>query len=307
MPLLSIVITNYNHGKYLPKAIDSLLDQKYQDYEILIIDDASTDNSLGVIDSYIAQYPFIRLIRHEKNRGVCFSLCEGVDEAKGVYLHTMGADDYRLPGFMDKTMKILVEHPEIGVACSDFGYVMGEKNDGPVLREQLIGSVQGPSVFQPSQIVSVFQTTHFWVPGHTAILKRELARKYGKYNSALKFYCDWFLLHQIALNHGAAYVPDTLSVWWIHTNSYSTNLLGDKKNKNSVYHSVLNILSKKENKKSRRLFMQSTLLAVVLKSLLKDLIWKPKYWPYFAYLAKKSIYWRVQALKKRIKWRLYYL
>lgn len=291
-PLLTIVITNYNHGKYLPKAIDSLVSQDFFPFEVLIIDDASTDHSLEVIDEYARRYPLIRVIKHAVNRGICFSLCEGVEAAKGTYVHTMGADDYRLPGFVKKTMDLLVKHPQIGVACSDFGYIKGDTNEGPILSEKLIGSLSAPAVFSPQEVLRIFQTTHLWVPGHTAIFKRELALKYKKYDEKLKFLCDWFLLHQIALNEGVGYVPETLSVWWIRASSYSSSLLEDKKNKKEVYRNLFNFLFKSKDQKLRQLFAKSTLLRTPFNALFTEIFFKPKYWPFFLYFAKKSLYIR---------------
>lgn len=295
-PLLTVVITNYNHAAYLPKAIDSLVEQTFTAFEILIIDDASTDNSLEVIDRYVTQYPFIRAIKHEKNRGVCFSLSESVEAARGVYIHTMGADDYRLPTFMEKTMRLLLDNPQIGIACSDFGYVKGESSAGSVLTDKLLPHIQKPIVFSTAQVIHLFQTTDFWVPGHTAILKKEWAVKYGKYPSQLTFLCDWFLLHQIALGEGVGYIPETLSVWWIHSHSYSSNILENLAKKKETYRNVLKILFQKENQKICRLFMRSTLLRLTFKALFWETFYKPRYWPFFLYLRWKTVCWH---FKKR--------
>lgn len=295
-PLLTVLITNYNHGRYLSQAIDSLLIQDFSSYEILIIDDGSTDHSVEVIDSYVARYPCIRVIKYAKNQGVCFALNDGTEKARGVYLHTMAADDYRLPGFFSKTMGILLKNPDIGVACSAFGYVHGENPGEAIQTIPQIPDIYEAKAFNSKEIVRVFQTTHFWIPGHTAIYKRELAAKHQKYNPDLKFYCDWFLLHRIALHHGAAYVPETLSVWVIYSNSYSGVLTSNKIEKKKVYYNVLKILSERKNKATRALFMKSTLLQLVFKTLFREVIYKPQYWGFLWYLKRKSLYWRVKKI-----------
>src|SRR3989344_2860745 len=300
-PLLTIVITNYNHGKYFPKAIDCLVSQDFFPFEILIIDDASTDNSLEIINKYASQYSFIRVIAHKKNQGVCFALCEGIEEAKGTYVHTMGADDYRLPGFIKKTMTVLLEQPHIGVACSNFGYITGHTNEGPILTEKLIESFSAPVIFDSREILRVFQTTHLWVPGHTAILKRESALKYKKYDQSLKFLCDWFLLHQIALNEGVIYIPETLSVWWIHPSSYSANLLQDKKSKKTVYRNLFQLLFESKDQKTSQLFIKSTLLRVAFNALFAEIFYKPKYWISFVFFLRKSMSLRWEFIQGKIE------
>ncbi|MCH9609791.1 MAG: hypothetical protein S4CHLAM45_01830 [Chlamydiales bacterium] len=294
-PILTIVITNYNHGCYLPKALDSIVNQQSFPFEILIIDDASTDNSLDVIASYQKRYPFIRLIKHAVNQGVCFSLSEGVDEALGEYVHTMGADDFRLPGFIENTLSILLKHPKIGLACSDFGYIRGKTQDASIQTDRLI-KAHKPHVFHSKQLLSLFQTTDFWIPGHTAIFKRKLAIEHKKYHPELQFLCDWFLLHRIALKHGVAYIPQTLSIWWIHSDSYSETLLKDKRKNQNVYNTLFQLLFQTENREIGALFFKSTLLRKASKALFSKIYYKPKYWPTLFYLAKKSILYRLKLL-----------
>lgn len=294
-PLLTVVITNYNHALYLPKAIDSLLSQiTTSTYEILIIDDASTDSSWEIIQRYVHSFPVVRAVRHFENRGVVAALNTGAKEAKGLYLHTMGADDFRLPGFFEKTLEPLIKNPKIGVACSDFGYIKGKTNEGPVHTDRLIQERQTTQIFYADEILKIFQTTHFWIPGHTAIYKREFAFNYGLYRTELKFYCDWFLLHQIALYHGAAYIPETLSVWWIHTHSYSNHLLNSSAEKKSVYRTLLSFLDKEATTKT--LFKKSTLLRGVFNTLIGELYYRPKCWPFLWYFGRKSLYWKWKAI-----------
>ncbi|MCH9614501.1 MAG: hypothetical protein SP1CHLAM54_15380 [Chlamydiia bacterium] len=287
-PLVTIVITNYNHARYLPKAFESLLKQTYPQVEILVVDDGSTDNSVEVTK----RYKEVRLIEHEKNQGVAAALNTGLFEAKGEYVHTMGADDLRMPDFLEKTMRPLIENNEIGLACSDFGYVKGETNEGEVRTDRLLKGVSETQVFGKKEIVRVFQTTHFWIPGHTAVYKRELALKYGGFKEELKFYCDWYLLHQIALDSGALYVPKTLSVWWIYEASYSGELVENLGEKRRVYRSLLQDL--KTKKPMQKAFMRSTLLRLPCKCLLRELFYRPRYWGFFLYLARKSLYLRMK-------------
>ncbi|MDR2524122.1 MAG: glycosyltransferase [Candidatus Nomurabacteria bacterium] len=95
MPKISVIITSYNTEKYITDALDSVLCQTFTDYEILIIDDCSTDSSVKTIKKIIKQHPerTIRLLENKENRGVSFSRNRAMDEATGEYILFMDSDD----------------------------------------------------------------------------------------------------------------------------------------------------------------------------------------------------------------------
>ena len=92
-PLLSVTVLNYNYGSYLPDCIDSILAQTFRDFELIIIDDCSSDNSLDVVQPYLAD-PRVRLVAHEANVGYGGSLIEGTEvHSRGEYVTVISADD----------------------------------------------------------------------------------------------------------------------------------------------------------------------------------------------------------------------
>src|SRR4051812_34884538 len=78
IPTLSVTVLNYNYGTYLPGCLDSILGQTFRDFELIVIDDTSSDNSLEVIKPYLAD-PRVRLVAHKKNVGYGGSLIEGTE------------------------------------------------------------------------------------------------------------------------------------------------------------------------------------------------------------------------------------
>jgi glycosyltransferase involved in cell wall biosynthesis len=103
-PLVSIVVPNYNYSSYLKKRIDSILNQTFQDFELIIIDDHSSDNSVEVIEPYLA-HPFIRLLQNRKNSGsVMKQWVIGVKNAVGELVWVAEADDYCEPNFLERTI-----------------------------------------------------------------------------------------------------------------------------------------------------------------------------------------------------------
>jgi len=83
LPTLSVIIPNYNHGKYLPACLNAILRQSVTPLEVIILDDCSTDNSVEVVERFAAEDPIFRLIRNPKNLGVMPNVNKGVDLARG--------------------------------------------------------------------------------------------------------------------------------------------------------------------------------------------------------------------------------
>lgn len=93
---LSIVVNMYNTAKYMPRCMETLLEQDIpqEEYEIILVDDCSPDNSLEMAREYAAQYKNVRVCTHEKNKGLAAARNTGIDAAKGQYLCFVDPDDY---------------------------------------------------------------------------------------------------------------------------------------------------------------------------------------------------------------------
>jgi glycosyltransferase involved in cell wall biosynthesis len=105
-PVISVVLPVYNGEKYVAEAIDSILSQTFTDFELIIINDGSTDNSLEVLEAYQKYDARIRLISRE-NKGLVATLNEGIDLAKGVWLARMDQDDITMPHRFEKQLQHL--------------------------------------------------------------------------------------------------------------------------------------------------------------------------------------------------------
>jgi len=126
-PLVSVVLSVYNGEKYLLETIESILNQTYNNFEFIIIDDGSTDKSLEIIKSYNDER--MVLISRE-NRGLVASLNEGIEKAKGVYIARMDADDISLETRFEEQVAFMEQNPNIGVcgtAIIGFGEDMEER------------------------------------------------------------------------------------------------------------------------------------------------------------------------------------
>lgn len=125
-PVITVYITNYNYGRYIRQAIESVLSQSFQDFEIIIIDDGSTDNSKEIIESY-AKHPNIDVI-FQKNKGLNVTNNIAMRLAKGKYLMRLDADDYLEPNALQTMVSKLEADDELGLVFPDYYLVNEEGN-----------------------------------------------------------------------------------------------------------------------------------------------------------------------------------
>ncbi len=112
-PLVSIVVTSYNYAHYIGQTIGSVLAQTYDNWELIVSDDGSTDNSIEVIRSFTD--PRITLITSETNRGGAVAYAEAYKLCHGKYFTSLDSDDYIVPTKLEKQVKYLEEHPDVNI------------------------------------------------------------------------------------------------------------------------------------------------------------------------------------------------
>lgn len=119
IPFVSIIIPMYNVEQYIERCLNSVISQDFTDYEVILINDGSKDNSLRIAESYSDKYEKIRLVSQE-NKGVSAVRNLGVSMAKGKYLAFVDSDDYIMPDFLSIMCGKAVEHDADIVSCNYF-------------------------------------------------------------------------------------------------------------------------------------------------------------------------------------------
>lgn len=125
-PLVTVYITNYNYGRYVEQAVESVLSQTFQDFELFIIDDGSSDDSLYVIEKY-RSHPKVKIIL-QKNKGLNATNNVAMNHALGKYLIRLDADDFFDKGALGIMSSILESDDELGLVFPDYHYVDKEGN-----------------------------------------------------------------------------------------------------------------------------------------------------------------------------------
>ena len=289
---------NYNYDLYIEQALEAIFSQSRLPDEFIIIDDASTDNSVEIIERMIKEQSFVKFIKHEQNKGCLDSVRHACRLVTKDYVYSAASDDFILPGFFEKTMSF-IEKNDLTLCCS-IPRFFNENNtfyDGQV-------QIKKNTVFTSNELVAFMKKTHFWIPGHTTIVSQEALRNNEWYDKNLCHHSDFYLLHKIAFQSKSGLIAESLSCLRCHSNSFSRN----ENYKEFIKPVQLKLLKKINSldKELRQRFKESRLLSHLQWTLVKTIIKKPFYWHYLFSMKSDVISFVVTELqKKKIKYDLY--
>lgn len=222
---ISIVVPNYNHGRFLARCLTAIEVQTEKPYEVLLIDDASTDDSLEVIDRFSSRLPRFQLLRHRVNQGVVASLNEGLRLASGTHVLGAAADDWIEPDLIALSMRWLNRYPNAGL-CSALTRLANE--DGVIT-----GAFQTPlprwtaGYVTPAEALRHLVRDDTWFNGNTTVINRGAAVALGGYRPELASFCDGFLNASLACQYGACFIPRFLGVWRRLETGYAASVNAD--------------------------------------------------------------------------------
>ena len=181
-PAVSVLLPVYNGGRYLRSAVQSILAQSFTDFEIIAVDDGSSDDSLSILKSF--SDPRLIVVQHECNSGIVATLATGLARCTGKYIARMDADDVALSERFEQQVAYFEGHPEVGVV--DTVQTVIDEQDRP------IGKSNSP-VVESADILSTLPKRNCL--GHPSVMVRgNVLRKYGYRNVAYEDYDLWLRL-----------------------------------------------------------------------------------------------------------------
>ena len=209
---VTVLMSVYNGRPYLSKAIRSISEQTYEDFEFLIIDDASTDGSLSVLERWARRDDRIRILRHETNRGLGYSLHEGVREARGDWIVRMDGDDVALPERIERQLSHLSVHPSVDILGT---WAVDVDQEGKPIRKR-----RYPTTHE--DITRLIWTNPIVHP--TAMLRKSAIQEVGSYDPTVEKRQDyelWFRCLEGGLRFGN--LPEVLLKYRFTGDYYKRN------------------------------------------------------------------------------------
>ncbi len=171
-PLVSVIMPVYNSEKYLPEAIESILNQSLKDFEFIIVDDCSTDSSTQIIERYAMADSRIRVLRNDRNLNIAESRNRGIEIAAGKYIATMDSDDRAFPTRLEDQVGYLDTHPDVAISIGNLNVI---SEDGAYQYVRLY-----PLTDQTIRS-KVYRYNPF--PNPTIMCRREVYAKTGTYDN----------------------------------------------------------------------------------------------------------------------------
>ena len=219
-PMISVVMSVYNGLPFLSEAIESILNQTWGDFEFIIINDASTDDSLNIIQSF--KDPRIHVIQNTENLGLTRSLNRGLKAAQGKYIARMDADDISFPERLFKQINFMEKHPEAGV-CGSWCEIIGED----------AGRIEKPSS-DTREIQCRLLFGNVLVHSSVVLRKSLLEEKGGYYDESFCFVEDYELWTRLVFCSHITNIPEPLLYYRNHylqkTSEYNTSKIEPVKN-----------------------------------------------------------------------------
>lgn len=212
MVSVSVIIPLYNKALFIDRSIRSVLAQSYSDFELIVVDDGSTDEGPTIASKYLSQK--VKLHRQE-NRGPGLARNVGMRMSNGEYLAFLDADDEWAPDFLMKSMEVLGDNS--GCVAVNHGWYEGAQREDQRHRFQGQGITAGPWRLDPN--ISPIKFKHaidFFLSG-AVLCRREIIMKYGGYyeKSRCTYAEDSYLWIQVALNHWVYRNPEPMM--WFHS------------------------------------------------------------------------------------------
>ena len=217
---VSVVLPNYNHARELPRALNALLQQRLSPFEIIVVDDASTDDSVAVIRQFQQRSPLIKIIQHPENRGAPAALNSGLSAASGQLVYFAAADDFTFPELFTAAATALREHPQAAFFCSVVA-LMSESGELLGFRPLSPPSLRSGYI-PPERVRREIKKSDNWVVGPSVIYRCDLLRDAGGFDENLGSFCDGLVVRLLALQHGFCFSSEVHGVWQRYSTSYSS-------------------------------------------------------------------------------------
>ena len=224
-PLVSVIVPNYNHEKYLPERLRSITGQTYENMEIILLDDASTDNSRAILQKFASNENRARFVPNKQNSGSTFKQWrKGLSEARGKYVWFAESDDTAEPAFLETLVGKLEANPGLSLAYCQLQMVSpnGEKlgtPEQPWLSE--IDPLRWNTDFVNDGIDEIRRSllVKNTILNASSVVFRNAEGFADLVDDSMRFCADWLFWVRLLQRGGVAYVAKPLSRWRLQSSN----------------------------------------------------------------------------------------
>lgn len=215
MPKVSVLIASYNMARYLPQAIDSALMQDYPDFEVIVLDDGSSDGTVEVARSYGSRVRY----HWQPNSGVANAYNALLHLAEGEYLQHLDADDVLMPGALRKLAGLLDAHPSVGLA---HGAALVIDSTGKVYDKRHVPGWIAKMGVVPSEAAFKELLRGCHITTSTVMLRRSVLDTVEMFDQRAVPGEDWDMWMRVAAEYDVAFTPEVVAHYRIHPTSITS-------------------------------------------------------------------------------------
>jgi len=232
-PLVSIGIPNFNYAHYVTQALNSVAGQDYENIEVIIIDDFSTDNSIQVIENWIQNYSGsfkILFLKNTANSGLTKICNQLLRSASGKYIQFLDADDWILPGKISKQVELLETVNDAALVYSDVAII---NENGKLTGEDYLGRIGYEKSEMPSGSIHQQLFDFNFIPLPSVLVVKRLIDEAGGFDELLGVQ-DYYMWLKLTEKYKAIYMSQSSAVYRVHDNSMSNSIFTNPRSVDSV-------------------------------------------------------------------------
>ena len=216
-PTVSVVMAAYNHANFISQAISSVLSQSWQDFELIVIDDGSSDRTQEIVTGFGDPVRYI----YQANQGQGGARNTGIANARGEYICFLDDDDLWLPNCLETVMAVLQPRPEVGALYAACQVIDGEGNPLPQIMSRVV---------EPGEMYAAL-VEGGWFPPLVVTVRKSVLDDVGPLDLSLRGTDDWELWLRVASKHVFIGISDVVALYRMHGGGLSANtehMLHDK-------------------------------------------------------------------------------
>lgn len=257
IPRVSVILPNFNHGKFIRDSIFSILNQSVQPLEIIVIDDASTDKSVSIVEKLTEEFSTVRLIRNKKNKGVIHGMNLGTMEAEGDIILYRAADDHLLPDSISEAREAFGQKPDATIAFGETIFFQDEPSRGT---KETLALSEKTRFFERKELLKHW-IPDFNLPSSSCFVRKNALLSVGGFKREAKWHSDWLCFTTIALRDGLTFIPQPITGFRLNPQSYGNSNLMKQGSQRQVLRYLVNEVMNYEDE-LRTLFFESGAFAI---------------------------------------------
>ena len=218
---ISIITASYNYANYIEDVINSVISQTYSDWELIVVDDGSSDNSVAIIKSYCAKDPRIKLFQHEGeiNKGLKETILFGLEKCTGDWVAFLESDDLFKPDNLLKKVEVANKHPDVKLIFNKVKFLWDK--DRPDYNKQEFENTQKTlsNMSCPRNMFYDFYIKNMILTFSCVMVEKNVLKN-TDFNTPFDAALDWWLWIHLAYENKFYYLDEELTSWNLHPQSY---------------------------------------------------------------------------------------